>query len=292
MMTLAPQSTNEHSGQDTAMPPRADCVADSAGGLTFDVTETGEPGSATLVLRSRDGRADVNLPLTPAGDGRLRAALPSGVALPEGRWDAYARVADGEPQRLLPGVNDLRSLVDRVPTASRGHVAVRIPYATKHGNLSVRSWLRAPHAEAGELRISDGTLSVSGRVYGTGCAPGARAELRLRGADGSRTRLGADVTADRAEFGFTVDYRALRPGTWDLWLHPAGEDGPELRIARLLDDVADKKPIFTYPRTAVDLADGGRVEAGPYYTNDNDLSVAVAAAERSTPQDTQAAQTD
>lgn len=147
MMTVAPQASHRHSDKDVTMVPGADCIADSAGGLTFDITDPG-PGAAAgdthLVLRHRDGVREVRLPLTPAADGRLRAALPSSVELPEGRWDAYAQVADGEPQRLAPGLNDLRSLVDRVPSGARGHVAVRIPYGTKHGNLSVRSWLRAP----------------------------------------------------------------------------------------------------------------------------------------------------
>ena len=34
--------------------PRAHCIADSAGGLTFDVTGAGQPG-ATLVLRRQGG---------------------------------------------------------------------------------------------------------------------------------------------------------------------------------------------------------------------------------------------
>ncbi|MFD7713439.1 hypothetical protein [Streptomyces sp. NPDC059786] len=259
------------------MPPRADCIADSAGGLTFDVTETGEPGDAFLVLRRREGDEEVSLPLAPAGDGRLRAALPSNVALPEGRWDAYARVAGGEPQRLVPGVNDLRSLVDRAPSGSLGHVAVRIPYATKHGNLTVRSWLRAPHAEAGELRIEKDELTVAGRVYGTRLGPGAFAELRVR-RDAGAAPVRAEVTGGQSEFAFTVAYGTLAPGVWDLWLHPAGEAGPRVRIARLLDDIADKKPIFTYPRTALE-GEHGPVRAGPYYTQNNDLSVTVTAAD-------------
>jgi hypothetical protein len=106
-------------------PLRADCIADSAGGLTFDVTVDGGGGAAHLVLRRRDGHEEVFLPLTPAADGRLRAALPSSVGLPEGHWDAYARVGDGE-RRLMPGLMDLR--------AADG----RVPYETRHGNLSLR----------------------------------------------------------------------------------------------------------------------------------------------------------
>lgn len=210
MTTLAPQST----------PLRADCIADSAGGLTFDVPAFGESGPALLVLRLRDAHEEVCLPLTPAGDGRLRAALPSSVALPEGRWDAYARVAAGEPRRLVPGVTDLRSLAARIPGASRGHVAVRIPYATRQGRLSVRSWLRAPHAEVGELHVRQGVLSVRGRVYGTGLGPHAHAEIRARHVPVPVLRT--EVLADRAEFRFKVVYAALGPGVWDLWLRPAG----------------------------------------------------------------------
>ena len=68
----------------------------------------------------------------------------------------------------------------------------------------------------------------------------------------------------------------LAPGVWDLWLRPAGDHGPAVRLARLLDDVADKNPVFTFPRARV-RTPHGPVEAGPYYTRDNDLSLAVVA---------------
>ncbi|AQS70349.1 hypothetical protein [Streptomyces pactum] len=265
-----------------AAPLRADCIGDSAGGLTFDVAAHEDTRAALLILRRRDAEAagdTVSLPLAPASAGRLRAALPSSVALPEGRWDAYARLSDGEPRRLVPGVTDLRSLADRTPGGLLGHVAVRIPYATRQGNLTVRSWLRAPHAETGELGLADGGLTVRGRVYGTQLTPGAHVELRAgSGApEGDVRRL--EVATDRAEFGFTVPYDTLAPGEWDLWLRPAGEPGPVVRLARLLDDVADKHPLFIYPRARV-RTPYGPVEAGPYYTRDNDLSLSVTPLER------------
>ncbi|MFC7819627.1 hypothetical protein ACFUTR_34015 [Streptomyces sp. NPDC057367] len=262
-----------------AAPLRADCVGDSAGGLTFDVAAHGDVGTPLLILRRRDAEAEdtVSLPLAPAAEGRLRAALPSSVALPEGRWDAYARVfGHEEPRRLVPGVTDLRSLADRTPSGLLGHVAVRIPYATRQGNLTVRSWLRAPHAESGELRLADDGLTVRGRLYGTQFAHGAHAEARARPGTGKGGVRRLELTADRTEFGFTVPYGALVPGEWDLWLRPAGALGPAVRVARLLDDVADKHPVLTYPRTCVRTR-CGPAEAGPYYTRDNDLSVSVTA---------------
>ncbi|MFF1378112.1 hypothetical protein [Streptomyces sp. NPDC058308] len=287
MTALATSQAASHAGDGEEAPgaPRADCIADSAGGLTFDVTDPGEPGTdaAHLLLRRRDAESAedyVRLPLSPSADGRLRAALPSSVELAEGRWNAYAQVAGGEPRRLMPGVNDLRSLVDRAPSGSRGHVAVRIPYATKQGNLSVRSWLRAPHAEAGEVEISADRMAVRGRVYGTELSADAYVEAVRREEPSSVHR--AEVAVEGPEFTVTLPYGPLvdgGPGPWDLWLLPAGGDGPRVRLARLLDDVADKKAIFTYPVVVVDSAEHGKVEAGPYYTNDNDLAVRIRATE-------------
>ncbi|MFE0105387.1 hypothetical protein [Streptomyces sp. NPDC059009] len=279
-------STETTTTADSALAPSADCIADSAGGLTFDITDPGEPGTAHLLLRLRDAGAptdgadraehEVRLPLTPSADGRLRAALPSSMELAEGRWDAYVEVpGTPAPRRLVPGVNDLRSLVDRAPSGARGHVAVRIPYPTKHGNLTVRSWHRAPHAEVGEIGLDQAGAALTGRVYGTGLTGQAYVEARRR-SEPHRTHR-AEVTARGPEFTATVDFGELADsgaGTWDLWLHPAGESGPRVRLARILDDVADKKAIFLYPTTRV-VVPQGVVEAGPYYTTDNDLSIRV-----------------
>ncbi|MGW6909997.1 hypothetical protein [Streptomyces sp. NPDC054940] len=122
-----------------AAPLRADCIADSAGGLTFDVTAAvATEAAAHLVLRHREGHEEVTLPLTPATTGRLRAALPSSVALPEGHWDAYASVTEEESDhRLAPGAMDVH------PSASR------VPYETRQGNLSVES--RVPASLLGVL---------------------------------------------------------------------------------------------------------------------------------------------
>ena len=303
--------------------PHADCTADSAGGLTFDVrltdktnktnktnkaggaagasdavtTAVATTGDAALLLHRRGGGggpADtVRLPLGLAGtDGTLRAVLPSIMTLPEGRWDAYLALADAEPQRLLPGVHDLRSLIDRVPRQGRTWLGVRIPYATKYGNLTVRSWLRWPHAEAGRLRVEDGRLLLHGGLYGARLGATARLEARTRDAAASRTvsvPASRDAGVGIGEYGpgeaeSASDFTAELPlaalpsehRVWDLWLRP--EEGAEpVRVARLLDDVPDKRQIFSYPPQRVSGTDGDRV-VRPYYTLDNDLSVRVSCA--------------
>uniref|UniRef100_UPI002A814EA8 hypothetical protein n=1 Tax=Streptomyces sp. CRN 30 TaxID=3075613 RepID=UPI002A814EA8 len=211
----------------------------------------------------------------PAGPGRPRAVLPGDARLAEGRWDVHVQWADGEPRRLAAGLNDLRALVDRVPAGSDGPVAVRVPYATKYGNLTVRSWLRAPHAEAGDLRIGADGLGVSGRLYGASLTPDAYVEAVDR--EGAAPAVRAEVSAEGDSFRCTVAYGAPAPGIRDLWLRPAGGAGPRVRIARLLDDVADRKHIFTYPKVTLETARHGPVLVGPYYTADNDLSIGVTA---------------
>ncbi|RII18881.1 hypothetical protein DSC45_09685 [Streptomyces sp. YIM 130001] len=280
-MTLATPHADKTDREPT-VPPTADCVADSAGGLTFDVREPGGHRSAVpahLLLRLRGTDDEVRLPLTPVAEGRLRAVLPSSVGLPEGRWDASVEHGDRTPRRLVPGVNDLRSLVDRAPSGARGHVAVRIPYATKHGNLTVRAWHRAPHAEAGELAVCGHELTVSGRVYGTALGPAAHAEARHRHQPSLVHR--GELGTEGPGFAWTIDYRALaeREGPWDLWLRPAGATGPSVRVARLLDDVAEKKQIFSYPASSLGRQESRDtlLEAGPYYTHDNDLAIRVRA---------------
>ncbi|MDT9686192.1 hypothetical protein RND61_29610 [Streptomyces sp. TRM76323] len=245
--------------------PRADCVADSAGGITFDIAGA-EPGEPVLLLRRRgaDPAEEARLPLTPAGGGRSRAVLPSTVELAEGHWDVSV---GGRP--VEPGVRDVRALVDRVPEAS-GPVAARVPYPTADGRLAVRSWLRARHAEAGDLVLGPGGCTVEGRLYGTVLGAGAVAEARWGGEVREVPVEGEDGT-----FSFTLPYGPLagpapdRQRLWQLWLRPSAGAGP-VRVARILDDVWDRRNVFVYPQAR---GDGFRAE--PCYSSDNELCVRV-----------------
>lgn len=262
----------------------ADCVADAAGGITFDMPAVAGPSPA-LLLRRRDGDPpdgsdrEVRLPLTAGGSraGRagLRAVLPSTVHLAEGYWDVSTG-ADGE-HAVRPGVRDVRALVDRIPGTDR--VAARIPYPTRDGRLAVRSWVRAPHAEAGAIHCGAGSMTVEGVLYGAGSAHGAVAEARLRG--GERVHR-VPVTGRGGSFVFTLPYAPLAGGPpgrpveerqwWDLWLVTAPER-PAVRISRILDDVWDKRNIFVYP-AFVQPPDGAPGwTAAPRYAADNGLRV-------------------
>lgn len=250
-------------------PPRADCVADSAGGITFDLVVV-EAARPVLVLRRRGGSGgpsdETRLPLTPSSEGRLRAVLPSTMELAEGRWDVYL-----DERAVEPGIRDLRALVDRVPD-EEGGVAVRVPYPTADGRLAVRSWTRMPHAEAGDIHFGEGACTVEGTLHGVRLGAGAVAEARL----GGKVRT-VPADGEKGSFSFTLAYDALAepPVTaeqlWELWLRP-GADTEPVRISRVLDDVWDRKNVFVYP-----VHQGEGYKAAPCYTTDNDLCVRITA---------------
>lgn len=262
--------------------PHTDCLADSAGGITFsfavDNTVDGTvDGWDTLRLLRRGGdqASDVvSLPLERAGSGRLRAVLPPTARLPEGRWDVYV-AGDGAPRRLRPGVDDLRTLVDRRPAEDALGVSVRIPYATKYRNLSLRAWERRPHAEVEQVRVEPAGTTLVGRLYGAELTGGACLQARARGGSGATLRfpvagrgrcftvpLPCHELAERREEGADT-------AVWDLWLCPGGDASPA-RVARLLDDVLDKSGVIQYPPLALSTA-----SVTPLFTADNDLAVQV-----------------
>jgi hypothetical protein len=242
------------------------------------VAASGAPDAALVLRRSGGpGSDDVRLPLTPVGQGRLRAVLPSTVDLPEGRWETRVHGA-GRHLTVLPGLRDLRALVDRTTDPRTEAVAVRIPYATSDGLLAVRSWRRAPHAEAGDIVFADdGTaITFTGRLYGIELGPGAAMEARLRGGKGRVHREPA--SGQEHDFVCTLPVASLAEGrdgadrVWDLWLVAAPDTAP-IRVSRLLDDIAEKQRVFTYP--ALSVGDDPKTVAFPYYTVDNDLAVKI-----------------
>ncbi|MFD5183021.1 hypothetical protein ACFWMQ_10400 [Streptomyces sp. NPDC058372] len=285
MTALLPRPSSDGTGpRPAAGPPRADCVADTAGGLTFDLAGPGgrDTGGAALLLRPRDrGTAAVPLPLTPVGGGRLRAALPRTVPLPEGHWDAWLRLPGTADRRLAPGAHHLGPLTAaRAADAAAGRVVARLPYATRGGRLSLRSWLRAPHAEAVALRADDRRFTVTGRLYGAVVTAHAYGEIRAADSSAPRCRVPLAATpapahplAEGTPFTLTLPHTALtpdtRPRTWSVWLHPAGETGPEARLSRLLGPGG----VTTAPRPHPAVTLPGPLRAEPHYTPTHDLAL-------------------
>ncbi|MET8077731.1 hypothetical protein [Streptomyces sp. NPDC005303] len=250
--------------------PRAGCAIDPEGRIIFELPAAREQ-RLLLRLRPKKGEPEETLhvlDLDTVGEGRTQAVLGPDPVLVEGRWDVY--LLDGsERTRLRPGPRDLRALVDGDLRERRGPLAVRVPYATKDGYLAVRTWLRPAHAEADRVDVTGPALRVAARLHGASLLDGAEVRLRLRRGEGAVRTLEPLIEEDGQGFSFTVDDATLDIGIWDMYVRPAPE-APLIRLARLLDDVADRKHVFVYPG-----AQAGKVVVRPYYTVDNDLSLEV-----------------
>jgi glycosyltransferase involved in cell wall biosynthesis len=117
----------------------------------------------------------------------------------------------------------------------------------------------APHAEADRVRVEGGALVLEGAAGGGGPA---RLVARLRGGAGEVT---ADAELRDGRFAARLELARLgRPGVWDLRLG-------ERRIGTHLDDLPGKRDVVVLPAVAV-----GGLEAQPYYTVEDNLSVRVA----------------
>ncbi|WP_329377832.1 hypothetical protein [Streptomyces sp. NBC_01716] len=266
--------------------PRADATVDDEGRFVVRVrlplAASAHP-RLLLQLRPKKGQSEEIgrvAALENVGQDEWRAVLETAPALQEGRWDAYVLGLPGEERTpLLPGLRDLRALVSGGSDGRETPLAVRIPYATKDGRLAVRAWLRTAHAEAGRIVFSGQVMTARARLFGARLGEGAAALLHRRGKDGPVRQLALRADGAR-DLSFTVDYQDLlaergQPGAaaqdiWDVYVRPAA-GAARIRVARLLDDVADRKSVFVYPAATL-----GGVTVRPYYTVDNDLSVAVA----------------
>ncbi|MFC8535753.1 hypothetical protein ACFUJY_17580 [Streptomyces sp. NPDC057249] len=263
--------------------PRASVTAQAGGRLLVRVRlprATSAHPRLLLQPRPKKGRpeeAGRSLVLEPVGTDEWQTVVETDPALDEGRWDAYVVSGPGEDRvPLLPGPRDLRGLVSGGDAERRAPVAVRIPYATKDGRLAIRAWRRATHAEAGRITVAADAMTVSARLYGAGLGEGAEVSLNRRGRESAVARFALSAEGDQ-DFSFTVAYPDLLAeaagGTavvWDVFVHPSA-GAPRVRVARLMDDVADRKTVFVYPTTTL-----GGVSVRPYYTLDNDLSVEIA----------------
>ncbi|MET7456034.1 transferase [Streptomyces sp. NPDC005574] len=263
--------------------PRVACTADADGRIVFDLPPSAPlEGRLLLRLRPKKGEPETllhHLDLGAAAAGGRRAVLAPHTVLEEGRWDVYLLSGpDATRHRLRPGPRDLRALVDGHLRDRRSPLAVRVPYATRGGHLAVRAWLRPAHAEVERVDVTDRTTTVSARLHGAALRETAVVRLRRRGG-GAVERALEPRSGDGDRFSFTVEHAELvaesaaGPGgdkdVWDVFVRPAA-DAPVVRVARLLDDLADRKEVYVYPTVTV-----GGAAVRPYYTNDNDLSVEV-----------------
>ncbi|WP_328326517.1 MULTISPECIES: glycosyltransferase family 4 protein [unclassified Streptomyces] len=278
--------------------PEADCVVRPDGELTVTLVPgpkypEGEEGPRLLCSRADDRADQRSYPFDADGV----AVVPAGEEFAEGVWDFYAEAA-GSGRRVRIAA---RSVDQRGPLRPGGNgegVRNQVAYRLKDkGFLTMRSWNRPVHAEAGDIGVDGTQLTLSGRLMGAATLAGDPV-LLLRRRGGTSEELAFPAGREGTD-GFRVAFPAAGPAArlltrndyWDLWLRYAPQERP-VKIGRILDDVVDKKAVYSCPpalvrkkrpwgalRKAVRKVRGRPqqwVRVRPYYTVSNDLALTVA----------------
>lgn len=176
----------------------------------------------------------------------------------------------GEGAAEIP-FSELRPPHGAASWTASGVATVEVPHPTELPSGDGVFRLRPHSASSGELCIDAKLLGPYARVDEI-WVRGSR--LELRGSDTAHEvmakRRGEEgvlrVPASAADgFRASFDLTDFGPGTWDLFAEG------ERRLAAHLDDMSDRWRSTVYPSVRL----GSRLEAEPYFTVDNELSVRV-----------------
>jgi hypothetical protein len=273
----------------------AECRVEPGGDVVvrLPVPPDAVAGAARLLVRERrdiEGRAAVRVPFAPGrlpgGDWEAVLRRSPGT-LAEGRWDLFAEypTAKGAAQRRLrAGLRDLRALISPLAPPPTLPLVSWVPYRTAGGWLALRTWLRQGHAEVIAVGVSRDALTVEGWLLGEPGGPQPKLRLRCRQApERVVAATGGPLPAPGPRWegtgqGFRSSFSWLDLGeaasdgdVWDLFAQRG--DGCEVRVARLLDDIQDKKDVYSFPSGHVWATARGPLRISPYYTSGNGLSV-------------------
>jgi glycosyltransferase involved in cell wall biosynthesis len=235
----------------------------------------------TSALRKDAAERRVELPLDAAGATRL---LPGEHDLAEGRWDLFLdQGPDRPPIRVRAGTVETAALIGRSPRVSpAGATVAWIPYTTPAGHLAVRVWNRPRHAEVTWIEVSGGLIRVEVSLHGAELDATATGQVRLRGDAAAGEVPVTLVRRSRTEASLELDVDAVPPlggggGGQDIWdwylTHTAGR--PAVPVARLADDLADRRSTDRLPATTRRRTGGDGDRMRPYWTADNGLALSV-----------------
>ncbi|MFC7530580.1 glycosyltransferase family 4 protein [Actinoplanes sp. GCM10030250] len=242
----------------TEPPPVATCRTED-GRVVVEVPGARLPrGMTHLVCRPRriEGvRKAVRIPLAGDHETGWSASFPFDEAtFAEGRWDLFVADRREGLYRLRAGLLDVRDLIGGRETAP---FVRNVPYKTADGFLAVATWQRDEHAEAGDVWFGEETITVQGRLV-AGDFDGTQPILTLsRRGEHPNTFVVPGTATGNGGFSFDVPVepfaalRVLRYEDWDASVS-RGPYGPLIPIARLMDDVIERKRVYVYPSVLVD----------------------------------------
>ncbi|MGV9311469.1 glycosyltransferase family 4 protein [Streptomyces sp. NPDC003691] len=248
--------TRTGSGSDDESPATAAAPAARGKGRAG-----GRKGARGGARRPRTGtapdRAEHVFPFAPDGT----AVIPAGTVFADGQWTCHTEdPRTGKRTPLAAGTVDQRGLLRAAGRFARdAPVHHLVPFRDPDGRvLTLRSWVRRLHVEAGDLTADEYRLTLTGRIHGP-VEPAGEPTLILR-RDGDPT--GEIVFHGTREgtrgFSVTLDCEAVadrweqdgpdgpEEGVWHLWLRYSPAQDP-VAVGRLLDDVLRKSDVRTYP---------------------------------------------
>ncbi|WP_062207585.1 glycosyltransferase family 4 protein [Streptomyces sp. NBRC 109706] len=242
--------------------PGTHAVAAADGSLTVTLDQQAR-GELLLRLRKDPARRTVRVPFDRRGRAVLRRA---DHALAEGRWDAFlvTEVA-AKPQRLAARLVETAALVNALPLDTAEGATAWIPYPTKDGNLTLRTWQRAGHAEVTAIETGAAASTIT---LTTGAGAGAR--ISAHGPAGDEIPLAVSTTPEGLRA--TLAHRDAAAGTWRLRL--TTPDGSSTPLARIAGDTADRRKTDVHPAVT-----HGELTLRLAFTGDNDLVWTVSSAE-------------
>ncbi|WP_023588747.1 glycosyltransferase family 4 protein [Streptomyces thermolilacinus] len=254
------ESPREHPADDgheddAGFAPVADCVAEADGSLT--VTLLAPPAAAAhhdapCLVAVLQGPQPVERTYAFRPDGTL--TIPAGDDLAEGNWECHVEhAATGARAPLTARAVDQRGSLRPADRMGPGDgVRHLVPYRRPPRHLlELRSWVRAVHAEAGDIGLTDDHATLTGRLLGPVTDRADRPELVMRRYDSHEeaavpgTWLPGDRFRIALPWGELAGRRRREQDTWALWLRYA-PDRPPVKVARLLDDVVAKADVFAY----------------------------------------------
>ncbi|KAB8163395.1 glycosyltransferase [Streptomyces sp. 3MP-14] len=267
--------------------PRGYAESEADGGLRVSLDGRSLPrGEGELLLRRRHdalGR-EILLPLPKVrGSRRVELLLdPESLELPEGRWDFFlGRNITGKALRVAADQVRQAALVGAPPRVGARGVTAWIPYRTKDGNLTVRSWLRPAHAEVAEVLLDGDAVGVRALPMGQG---GVAAGEWTALAEGVGENAGPEFAVECRPDGasgllLTVPHEAALAAhttsrsDWRLALR--APDGTGALVARIGGDAVDRRTTDLFPALDLPHPKRGPVRLRVRYTGDHDLALTV-----------------
>lgn len=236
---------------------------------------------AEVIFASRGGHGERAHPLRRLSTGDA-AVFEAGILLwdaekallPPGVWSLHVRFGpDGTQVPLLPpsygGGRWPRIMVPALDGP------FRVSFSAQRRAVTLHVAKAPPYVEVDRVEVEGAALGLDAHLVPERAQTGGEGQLvvRSRGRKDMTVQLPVELVAGRLHAVVNLDELPSEDREdWDVHLRLDGE--PELRLGAHLDEIHNKKTVFSFPYHSADRS-GKRLTFQPFYTAHNDLSIRV-----------------